>query len=81
VPPPEPAQEESAIESIIHHSWGHRHARKEIPVVRESPVRQAAPASVLHAKRSCAACKLHAHLARNASRACRGWSASWKSEV
>ena len=32
-PPPEPAQEESTIESIIHHSWGHRHARKEIPVV------------------------------------------------
>ena len=35
VPPPEqPAQEESTIESIIHHSWGHRHDRREIPAVR-----------------------------------------------
>ena len=39
-PPQQPEQEESTIESIIHHSWGHRHDRKEIPAVRTEDSRQ-----------------------------------------
>ena len=33
-PPPAVLEPESTLESIIHHSWGHRHDRKEVPEVR-----------------------------------------------
>jgi hypothetical protein len=31
--PPSPAEEQGTINSIIHHSWGHLHDRKQIPEV------------------------------------------------
>ena len=42
-PPPVVLEPESTLESIIHHSWGHRHDRKEVPEVWALPLVEKPP--------------------------------------
>ena len=47
-PPPAELEPESTLESIIHHSWGHRHDRKEVPEVGLRPQQLKLAISSMH---------------------------------